>query len=217
MRSKKIFAVVSVLIIVGVLGITYFLLNRDEDKPKDDKTKDDKPVVEEKTDAQKFADEYPTVTEDNVFVYATAEEIIKVMENGTGVVYLGFPECPWCQAYVVYLNEVAQDVGIEEIYYYNVLEDRKNETEDYKKMVELLEDELEYDDKGNRRIYVPNVSFHVQGELIGNDLETAYDTNGFEDPADYWTDEEVKDLKKKLTVYMETVYNSSNACSDCNK
>ena len=48
-------------------------------------------------------------------------EIIKIMKNGTGVVYLGFPECPWCQSYVKMLNEVAKDVGIEKIYYYNVV------------------------------------------------------------------------------------------------
>ena len=208
MKNKRLFAVISILIIVGVLGLTYFLLNQDDNKKEENN---------KLADAQKFAEEYTSVTEDNVFVYATAEEIIKVMENGTGVVYLGFPECPWCQAYVVYLNEVAQEVGIEKIYYYNVMKDRNDNTEEYQKMVAILEKELEYDLEGNRRIYVPNVSFHVKGELIGNDLETAYDTHDLSDPAEYWTAEEVKDLKKKLTAYMETVDASLNACSDCNK
>ena len=210
MKNKRLFAVMVAIIILVIVGLVAYMVT-------DKKEEEKKPEVTEKTDAQKFAEEYTSVTEDNVFVYATADEIIKIMENGTGVVYLGFPECPWCQAYVVYLNEVAKDVGIEKIYYYNVLEDRKNNTAEYQKMVELLEEELEYDDKGNRRIYVPNVSFHVKGELIGNDLETAYDTKGFEKPEDYWTDEEVKDLKKTLTAYMETVDMSLNACSDCNK
>lgn len=207
MKSKKIFAVVSVVIIVGILGLTYFLLNRDSNE---------KNKVE-KTDAQKFAEEYTSISEDNVFVYATAEEIIKVMKNGTGVVYLGFPECPWCQAYVVYLNEAAQDVGIEKIYYYNVLEARSENTEEYQQMVAILQEYLEYDENGNKRIYVPNVSFHVKGEIIGNDFESAYDTHGLSDPSEYWTDEEVKDLKTRLTAYMETVDVSLNACSECNK
>ena len=210
MKNKRLFAVMIAIIILVIVGLVAYMVT-------DKKEVEKKPEVTEKTDAQKFAEEYTGVTEDNVFVYATADEIIKVMENGTGVVYLGFPECPWCQAYVVYLNEVAKDVGIEKIYYYNILEDRKNNTAEYQKMVALLEEELEYDDKGDRRIYVPNVLFHVKGELIGNDLETAYDTKGFEKPEDYWTDEEVKDLKKTLTAYMETVDMSLNACSDCNK
>ena len=207
MKSKRIFAVCSIAIILGVLGLTYYLLNKDikeENKPA-------------QTDAEKFALEYTKLSDDNVFVYATADEIIKVMENGTGVVYLGFPECPWCQAYVVYLNEVAQELGFEKIYYYNILEDRNNNTEVYQQMVALLSDKLEYDEDGNHRIYVPNVSFHVKGELIGNDFETAYDTKGFEDPADYWTAEEVKDLKTRLMTYMEIVDVDLNSCTECNE
>ena len=59
------------------------------------------------TDAQKFAREYKEVSENNVFVYKNIDEIIQIMEEGTGIVYLGFPECDWCQAYVKYLDEVA--------------------------------------------------------------------------------------------------------------
>ena len=85
-------------------------------------------------------EEYSKVDDDNLFVYRSIEEIIKILENGTGIVYLGFPECPWCQAYVPYLNEVAAKNEITKIYYYNILNDRKEETEEYKKILELLQD-----------------------------------------------------------------------------
>lgn len=170
---------------------------------------------EKETDAQKFAQEYTSVTDNNYFVYRNSEEIIKILENGTGVVYLGFPECPWCQAYVPMLNEIADIEGLEKIYYYNVLEARKNNTEDYQKMVELLSDYLQYDDEGNKRIYVPAVIFVVKGEIVGFDDETSYDTKGFEMPEDYWNDEEVLDLKKRLTDSMNKVID--NKCTDCNK
>ena len=139
------------------------------------------------------------------------------MENGTGIVYLGFPECPWCQAYVKYLNEVAKNEGIKEIYYFNILNDRTNNTKEYQKIVKLLGDNLEFDEEGNHRVYVPNVSFHINGEIIGNDFETAYDTKGFEKPSDYWTKEEIKDLKETLTKYAKRVVVALNTCTDCNK
>ena len=99
--------------------------------------------TEKETDAKKFAKEYTSVDEYNYFVYRDSKEIIKILENGTGVVYLGFPECPWCQAYVPMLNEVADIEGLEKIYYFNVLEDRKNNTDDYKKIVEILNEYLQ--------------------------------------------------------------------------
>lgn len=168
-------------------------------------------------DAVLFASEYSTVTEDNVFVYKSAEEIIKIMENGTGVVYLGFPECPWCNAYVKYLNEVAKEVGIDKIYYFNILEDRKNNTENYQKIVSLLSGYLQYDEEGNERIFVPNVSFHVKGKIVGNDSETSLDTKDLSDPNEYWTNEEINDLKERLKEYSLTVFEALNTCSDCNK
>lgn len=168
----------------------------------------------EETDAEKFAKEYTSVDEYNYFVYRDSKEIIKILENGTGVIYLGFPECPWCQAYVPMLNEVADIEGLEKIYYFNVLEDRKNNSEDYQKMVEILSDYLQYDDEGNKRVYVPAVIFVSKGEIVGFDDETSYDTKGFENPSDYWTEEEVSDLKIKLTDNMSKVLD--NTCTDCN-
>lgn len=204
MKKKYLIIGIILLILIGV-GL-FFIFNREDEK-----------VIIEKTDAARFAEEYTKVGEDNVFVYRSIDEIIKIMKNGTGVVYLGFPECPWCQTYAKYLNEVAESVGIEEIYYFDILEDRQNNTEKYQEIVKLLDDNLEFDEEGNRRVYVPNVSFHVNGKIIGNDLETAYDTKGFENPADYWTEDEVNDLKKTLIKYMTSVKNALNTCTDCNK
>ena len=170
---------------------------------------------EKETDSEKFAKEYTTVTDDNYFVYRNIDEIIKILEHGTGVVYLGFPECPWCQAYVSMLNEVADIEGLEKIYYYNIYEDRKNNTDSYQKIVNIIGEHLQYDDEGNKRIYVPAIIVVSEGQIIGFDDETAYDTKGFEKPEEYWTEQEVSDLKQKLTTMINEVLD--NRCTDCNK
>ena len=124
------------------------------------------------TDAEKFAQEYTEVGADNVFVYRDMDEIIRILEHGTGVVYLGFPECPWCQRYVKYLNEVAKDLGVEKIYYYNIREDRNNNSKGYQKIIELLGDMVEYDEEGRPKIYVPEVIYVKEGEIVAHDNET---------------------------------------------
>jgi len=170
---------------------------------------------EEVSDAKKFAEEYKEVGEDNVFVYKEVDDIIKIMEHGTGIVYLGFPECPWCQAYVPYLNEVAAKNEITKIYYNNILNDRKEETEEYKKILELLQDYVEYDNEGNKRIYAPTVIFVSNGKIVGMDSETAKDTKGYKNPEEYWTDKRVKALKERLDKYSKLA--KEVICSDCNK
>ena len=200
--KKKIIIVIGVVLVIalGVLG--YLYLNKEKNT---------------NIDGKKFAEEYTSVTKDNVFVYRSAEEIINILEHGTGVVYLGFPECPWCTAYVPYLNEVAKENHLDKIYYYNILEDRKNNTEFYKEVIKLLSGNLQYDDEGNERLYVPNVSFHVKGKVIGNDYETSKDTHDLKDPKDYWTNEEISELKSTLTQYTKEVVDNLNTCTDCNK
>lgn len=167
------------------------------------------------SDNQKFSEEYSQVPEYNLFVYRSDSEIIKILENGTGLVYLGFPECQWCQAYVPILNEIADTEGLDKIYYHNILEERKNNTESYQKIVSLLSDYLQYDNEGSKRIYVPAVIAVSKGKIVGFNDESSYDTLGYDNPKDYWTEERTKQLKLKLTEMVNQV--ADNKCSDCNK
>ncbi|MBR5620934.1 hypothetical protein IKW75_00380 [Candidatus Saccharibacteria bacterium] len=169
------------------------------------------------TSARRFAAEYTTVDKDNPFLYASADGVINIIEHGTGVIYLGFPSCEWCQAYAGYLSEAAKDAGLSTIYYYNIESDRDNNTEVYQKLVSLLSGNLQYDESGNRRIYVPDVVFVVDGRIIGNDLETSKDTAGVANPADYWTEARVAALKSRLVSNMKQVIDASGCEDNCNK
>lgn len=166
-------------------------------------------------DATRFASEYSTVSKDNVFKYISGEQAIDIIEHGTGVVYIGFPGCPWCQAYAGYLNDVAKQTNLSKIYYYNIYEDRQNNTEVYQKLVGLLAANLQYNDDGNRYIYVPDAVFVVDGHIIGNDAESSKDTAGESEPSAYWTEERVTALNNRLTTFAQQVV--AAGCQDsCN-
>lgn len=202
MKDKKIIALLGVIIVI-LIGIVIFLVVKNGKRDT---------VVNEKSDAVKFAEEYTEIDDDNVFVYSDVDEIIDILESGTGVIYLGFPECKWCQRYVTYLNEVAKSRGIDKIYYYNIRQDRNDNSENYLKIVELIKDYLQLDDEGNPRIYVPAIIFMSDGKIIGFDDETSLDTKGLDSPDEYWTEEEINDLKAKLNEIID----GSNICVSCN-
>lgn len=210
---KKNGLIIAALVAIVILGIFYFY-------PKDTNTKE--PNKDNKlTDSEKFATEYKLKGEDgkaldNVFVYRTPKQIINILEKGTGIVYLGFPECPWCTGYVPYLNEIAKEMNVEKIYYLNVLEERKNNTAEYQKIVEILSDYLQNDEEGNKRLYVPAVIAIKDGEIVGFDDETAWDTKGYETPKEYWENEDLEGLKEKLRCMMRDC--KKDICtSSCNK
>lgn len=198
--KKNIIVPLSILVLVIIAGLTYFFLIKKEEVTPDN---------------VKFAKEYTKISEDNLFKYKTLEEVNKILTKGTGVVYLGFPECPWCQEYVKYIDEVSKSVGLDKVYYSNILDDRKNDTEEYKETVKILSDYLSNDDEGNKRVYVPSVIVVSSGKIVMFDDETAKDTKGYDSPKEYWQSENLTALKTKLTDSFEKV--KSNACTDCNK
>ena len=169
--------------------------------------------IKKENDNIKFSKEYNSVTKENIFVYKTKEEILNILEHGTGIVYFGYPECPWCMAYVPLLNEIAMNEGIEKIYYYNIKEDRKNNTEFYQKVVNILNDYLDYDQEGKKRIFVPNVTFVKNGEIIFNDNETSLISGG--SPSEYWTDEKKNLFNEKLRSNINILLD--DVCTSCNE
>ena len=197
MKKKNIGIIFGIVLLIIIGLLLYIFLNKEETM----------------SDSKVFAEEYSEVDENNVFVYRTIDEIIKILENGTGVVYLGFPECKWCQRYVKYLNEVAYEEDIEKIYYYNIKEDRENNTEKYQKIIELLGDYVPYDEEGNRRIYVPAVIYVNEGKIVGHDNESSMVSG---DVDEYWTEDKVSALKTRTREFMKE--SNPNICTDgCNE
>ena len=150
---------------------------------------------------------YPSIEilKDNAVKYSTNEEILEVLNRGTGVIYFGYPTCPWCRNAVPVLLEAANEIGIENIYYLNMKDERdqikvkedgtlevvNDGTKGYKKLLERLDNILlDYtleDIHGNtisaneKRIYVPLVVFVRDGEIVGYHTDTvATHTNPFE-------------------------------------
>ena len=193
MKKKGIIIGITILAIVGAILIYEFV-------PR-----------EESISNKKFNEEYTLVDDDNVYVYKSINEIINVLSKGTGIVYLGFPECPWCQRYVMYL---AKEYNVKEIYYYNIKNARSNNTKEYQKIVEILKDLLPYDDNGNKKVFVPTVVFVKNGKVIALDNETSTISDGTT-PDEYWSQERINLFNTKMDSYFKT-YNAG-VCTSCNK
>ena len=167
-------------------------------------------------DSERFALEYPLIGNDNIFVYRNASETADILANGRGIVFIGFKECSWCQLYVVFLQDVAREMGIERIYYLDIREDRQNNSESYQRIVDILSGRLQYDDEGQPRVYVPDLTIVSRGRIILHDFETSKDTLGYSTPQEYWNDERVNALKERLRAGISILQQLSNRpCEPC--
>jgi len=193
-------------------------------------------------DSEKFKEEYESqngkksksgkenrkvsISEDNPFVYTTAEEISKKMDNKeTFIVYFGFSTCPWCRSIIEELIKCAKDSKVDKIYYVDVLDIRdtkeideegnikttKEGTKGYKELIDkmsnVLSDYTTTTEEGEeisleeKRIYAPNVIAVVNGKATK--LEEGIS-------------EELKDPYMELTEEMKKyTYNSFKCIFKC--
>ena len=153
----------------------------------------------------KFISQYPKVTSGHKFVYAEPAEILDIIDGGDGVVFLGFPECPWCQQLAPIIQEAAQSENIDKIDYLNIKESRANNDEVYQKLVTKLQDYLPKDDDGNPRISVPDVTAYRGGQIVGRFEQEATNDGEQVTPDTYWTSERKDRAVEQLREMMARV------------
>lgn len=194
----------------------------------------------ENSDAIKFKEEYESlnnkdngyggkylrisINDDNVIKYASFEELIDLLDKGTGVIYFGFPECPWCRNAVPSLLEAADSTGIEQIYYFNAVDIRdqktldangevittKEGTKEYKELLKKLDKYLlPYDglnDESIKRLYFPSVYFIKDGVVIGKHIDTV---ESHTDASKELNEKQKLELKGIYENYMMEILDSS--------
>ncbi len=244
--QKKRNNIVKILIVILILlvgfSVGYIVLNNINDN--DNKTSERTNGNNEKT-SNKFKVEYENlngqklensdqkylsiqIDEDNPMIYTSIDKIIDTIENGTGIIYLGYPTCPWCRNAVPVLIDAAKDAEIDEILYLNMHDVRdqyevvdgelvqtKTGDKRYADLLASLDEVLdpyivtdidgkEYD-TGEKRIYVPMVIFVKDGVVVGTHVATV-DLKENQSKYDRLDDEQYEELKNIYIDYIEAIY-----------
>ena len=175
-----------------------------------------------------IAKDYPELNEDTPIAYASKDDVLSMLRHGTGIVLFSWEDCPWCQKYIQFVDDTARDFNIQ-VLCYDIYEDREGDSEFYKEVIKILSTSLEesgaYDAAGKLRVYVPDVSFVVKGEIIGHDNQSSMLSSDL-DIDGYWSEPEENgqsreyNLKRKLCNWGEEVCQAldeigDRGCSKC--
>ena len=230
---KKVLSIILiVMMIISITGCTVSDDIKDSDKFKEE-------YESQYGKKSKSGKEYRKVSipEDNPFVYATAEEIIKKIDNKeTFIVYFGFSTCPWCRSVIEELIKCANDSDVDKIYYVDIkdirdireinkdgeIETTKEGTKGYMELLDKLdevldeytvtvtdseEDEISLEEK---RIYAPNLVAVVNGKATK--LEDGI-SNKLTDPYMELTDEIKKDIYGKFKCVFKCLEEAETVCT----
>lgn len=211
MKIRKYFAaLLAISLLTGCTGT--------DEPEKAEAIETEEPAVKEN-----IADQYEKLNEDNHFEVTEKETLTSILSHGTAAVFLGFPECPWCQAYIPLLEEVLaeQDALCS---YYNIYNDKGSDREFYDSVADLLvsqndtgTDIIDYDNDGKPTIYMPLVLFVEKGRIVAFDNETCMEDGKSVPPDHYWTKDKKAALKERLSEYVKSVkemqaQNDSRGC-----
>jgi thiol-disulfide isomerase/thioredoxin len=171
-----------------------------------------------------------SIASDNPVDIVTEEEVIDILENGTGLIYMGFPDCPWCRSMLPVLLQTLDNVGIDKLYYINIssirdtltlndknkVEVEESGTDAYYKMLELMDDVLEpyyltnsdgkKVDTKEKRILAPTIVAVKNGEIVGIHTGTV---DSQTDPYEDLTIEQQEELSNIYLELIESVYDIS--------
>lgn len=162
-----------------------------------------------------------SIQDNNAIEYKDANEIIDILKNETGVIYFGFPECPWCRNLVPVLVNTVSDYSIGPIYYFNARDIRdtktldengnivveKEGTKEYYEIVDILKEHLGsyagLNDESIKRLYFPTVVFVKDGKIKLVHVGTV---DSQEEPFTPLTEKQKSELVSILETGIESIF-----------
>lgn len=184
-RRKRVLAG-AIIAILAVVGAVWYWLGRSTTDMQQPSSQSG--VAAQQKQQSQLQQQYTTLPANHRFREAPVDEVLQLFEKGSGLVFLGFPECPWCQQLAPIVNEAAEAEN-SEVVYLNIRQARADNDATYQKLVEKLAPHLRKDDQGKPRIFVPDVTAVRDGTVAGHFLQETTADGEKATPESYWTDE----------------------------
>ena len=201
-RRRIIEWTVLVLIVAVLVGMVFLSIeaNKDEADSMVSATETSQEEAAHDTiDHPEIYEEYQGLSEDTVFVRADDSDVINTLSEGSGVVFLGFPGCPWCQGLAPIVDQAAKNVGLDEVMYLDILEHRQAQSSTYTELVSLLDDYLPAGDDGQKSISVPDMTIMKDGEVVAR-YQPEAPSQEESTPDTYWTEDRTNRVRQQLEL-----------------
>lgn len=166
----------------------------------------------QKEETTSFVQQYTDLDQQTTqLVQMEKENLQDFLNYGTGIIFFGFPECPWCQAYLPMLDTVLKETQAQ-AYYYNIYVDKSADRPFYDEVSQILktnnisgnENVIHYTNEGKPVIYMPLTLFIEKGRIVAFEDESNTNDAKVVSPQDYWTAERKQAIHDRLTTYIQS-------------
>lgn len=170
--------------------------------------------------------------------YIEPDSAVDIIKNKDGIIYFGFPECPWCRSILPTLLKSLENNGITKFYYLNISDIRseyslddsqipvkeKEGTNAYYQLLDILSDHLrdyelpvydksgkvtKYIKTGEKRLSAPTVLFIRDGFVVDIIIGTV---STFDNPYIPMTKDQEEELNEMYANAIKKV--NGTACNE---
>lgn len=217
MDNKRLKQLILLLTVVSIV-IAIFIVKREFVTGDEKRFKREFESFNGKT-SLRFSQAYPKVKieKQNGIQYASGDEVVDLLEKGTGVIFLAYPEGVRARILLPDFLETCYQENVKTIYYFNAYSSRdekemneekvitlRDGSKEYKKILERLGEQAkpyqEVND-GSKRVYFPSIIVVKNGEILYTYLATEEEESSF----DALTEKSRKQFKKELKESLKKI------------
>ena len=192
MRKKGLLRKTIYLVLFLALGACFVLIS---EKYKDNS----KPRIVEISD-------YYEGLDDNEYTVIGGVKFINLLENeGKYIVEIGSHKSEWSKYYVNEIDKALESSNINNIYHYDINNDKAQLNSNYYTIVRLLKGSLVTTDGTASNLLAPSFYIIEDGKVLYYNTDTVAMKNT-EKPSDYWTEDKKEKFNKEITDAINKYY-----------
>ena len=149
-------------------------------------------------------DYYKDIDKDN-FEVIKGRKFISLFKEGKHIILIGNSKSEYSQKYITEVNAIIEELGIKNIYYYDIINDKAQANSNYYELIDLLEGYLITTDTSEKNLLSPSLYIIDNGEVKYYNTETAAMKNT-DTVEEYWTLQQEFNFKQEITTAINNYY-----------
>jgi hypothetical protein len=132
-------------------------------------------------------------------------KFISLFKKGKHIIVIGNSKSEYSQKYMQEINSIVEELALEDVYYYDIINDKAQANSNYYELIELLDGYLITTDISENNLLAPSLYIIDKGKVKYYNIETSTMKNT-DKVSDYWTEEKKIEFKTEISNAINKYY-----------
>lgn len=151
-----------------------------------------------------ITDFYKDINKEN-FKVIKGGKFISLFKKGKHIIVIGNSKSEYSQKYMQEINSIVEELALQDVYYYDIINDKAQANSNYYELIELLDGYLITTDISENNLLAPSLYIIDKGKVKYYNIETSAMKNT-DKVSDYWTEEKEIEFKTEISNAINKYY-----------